>query len=365
MVVPLSVLFLFVIFKNKDRPKATVPLAILALLPVIGYAIYYNIGLPEIDLEKIGSNLIAMFFFRGFLGDMWGETQKAVFESSPFLILALFGFYELWKIKADEKVKVLALSNFVFILLFSSSNGASPGWTYNMRYLLPVLPFLTALSAGYIAKFIPQKHINYLGFSLVLSSAVFYKYTQLSFYHPSYNLMLLIAYFLVLLLFFGGALYSAKKINVLVVVIIIFGIFYSNYVNISDVKEGNLLRGYIINITAEIEKNTPKGAVVILPRARGSETLIINERVIFYYAVRGTVFFNRDFPDGDNITPLKNIIEYFLARRVPTYILVLDTDEEIMRFAKMYEGTQEKRKWIDLAEAELIKLEFSNTAGEE
>jgi len=357
MVVPLSVLFLFVLFKNKGRPKAVAPLAILALLPVIGYAIYYNIGLPEINLERIGSNFIAMFFYRGFLGDEWENTQKALFESSPFLILSFFGFYELRK-RNDEKLKILTLSNFAFIIMFSLSNGPSPGWTYSMRYLLPVLPFLTVLSADYIAKFFNPKQVNYLGFSLILSSIVFYRYTLLSFYHPSYNLTLITGYVLMLLLFASGFFHYSKKsrINTLVSMLLMLSIFYSNYVNISDIKEGNWVRGFTSGIAAEIAENTPEDAVVILPRARGFETLIINERILFYYAIRDSVFFNRDFPDGDDITPLKSIVEHFLNEGKPTYIVVLDTDKGIMNFAERYEDLQSKRKLIELRKAELIKL---------
>jgi len=75
--------------------------------------------------------------------------KSSLLQSSPFLVLSLFGFYFYYKMKKKEKILllVLLLSCTIFTLGYSSWIYWGGGWCTNMRYLSPLLPFLSIFSS--------------------------------------------------------------------------------------------------------------------------------------------------------------------------------------------------------------------------
>ncbi|MFB6295120.1 MAG: hypothetical protein ABEI97_05140, partial [Candidatus Nanohaloarchaea archaeon] len=78
----------------------------------------------------------------------YAAFKSALFQSSPPLVLGLFGMLMAWRRNDEEGFTLLAASAAALItLLYGSWIYFSGGWTTNMRYLTPAIPFLAIFTA--------------------------------------------------------------------------------------------------------------------------------------------------------------------------------------------------------------------------
>jgi len=68
---------------------------------------------------------------------------RGIFITSPFLLLAIWGFYLMWKELKDRRGATTAIALFVAFFLFYNSSSIMwwGGFTIGPRYLIPMLPF--------------------------------------------------------------------------------------------------------------------------------------------------------------------------------------------------------------------------------
>ncbi len=69
---------------------------------------------------------------------------RGIFITSPFLLLAIWGFYLMWKQQKDKRGVVTVIGLFVAFFLFYNSSSVMwwGGYTIGPRYLIPMLPFM-------------------------------------------------------------------------------------------------------------------------------------------------------------------------------------------------------------------------------
>lgn len=68
---------------------------------------------------------------------------RGIFITSPFLLLAIWGFYLMWKELKDRRGATTAIALFIAFFLFYNSSSIMwwGGFTIGPRYLIPMLPF--------------------------------------------------------------------------------------------------------------------------------------------------------------------------------------------------------------------------------
>jgi len=99
------------------------------------------------------------------------SPYRGLFYLSPVLLLALFGFFSLYKKYAPETV--LFLSSFIIVVLFYSTYTVwYGGWCYGPRFILNVVPFLTLPLTQVIEKH-KHKRIFLVIFLVLMGYSVF------------------------------------------------------------------------------------------------------------------------------------------------------------------------------------------------
>ncbi len=363
MVIPITVLFLFFVFQLEKKEKVFVGLSFLSILVVSWVYNYYNFLSPFLGKYTVPflvsntpvagfssnfitsytnsfilafGNFITAYIYRGFTLDPFTFYQKSLLESSPFLILAIPGIYELYKAEklSNNGIKGIIASNVIFVALtIINGGGKNPGWTFSMRYLLPLVPFLVILSSGFITKFVRDKGVLFLSATLMGSTALFYFLPRLPFSDLKYNILLFLSLVLVaLLLLYSGLYYSnlsisKKRIGNILVVILVIAVVSSNFINLNDVKVGNRERAMSSFLTNQIEGKTEVDSTILIPRKFGMETPIIKDRVVFYYALQGHPFFYSDFPNGNSDSAIRGVIDFYLIKKKSMYLILLEIDK--------------------------------------
>ncbi len=69
---------------------------------------------------------------------------RGIFITSPFLLLAIWGFYLMWKQHKEKRSAIVAIGLFVAYFFFYNSSSVMwwGGFTIGPRYLIPMLPFM-------------------------------------------------------------------------------------------------------------------------------------------------------------------------------------------------------------------------------
>ncbi len=104
--------------------------------------------------------------------------KSALFQSSPFLILSIPGFVLFWqKHKQKKLLALILLSMIALTAAYSSWLFYGGGWTTNMRYLTPLIPFLSFFAVFGIFHLAMKKELLRIGsliFVLSLISLLFF-----------------------------------------------------------------------------------------------------------------------------------------------------------------------------------------------
>lgn len=77
----------------------------------------------------------------------YAEYKSSLLQSSPFLVLGFIGMALAWGGGDRESLLLLAGASASLLLLYGSWIFFSGGWTTNMRYLTPLVPFLSLYAA--------------------------------------------------------------------------------------------------------------------------------------------------------------------------------------------------------------------------
>lgn len=331
MIFPLSILFLLVL---RDRKSAPVVLPLAVLLSI---AVAYNAQVfdsfqgktPPItgavmqflsDPGGVMNNLVAMVIYREHVMDPWGrwEIQKSLLESSPFLVLSVLGL-------SVRRPWPLIASNVLFLTMVAGQ--VSPdfgGYAFNMRYLLPVIPFATIMSAAFIARLFDGQATKFLVVLLSISTVAFYagglemgtKVLSLSFS----------ALLMALALFYYRKESGAARI--LLTVLLVTAILHSNLVNITDVRTGNQQRAEQSHFKEALEGLTSEGDTLLLPRFSPYEITNIDGRTTIYYQ-------HLNYPDEER----KEQIDRILGMVPAAYMVIWVEDRDAMEVAEKYNAT--------------------------
>ncbi|MEM5809637.1 MAG: phospholipid carrier-dependent glycosyltransferase [Candidatus Aenigmatarchaeota archaeon] len=119
--------------------------------------------------------------------------KSSIFQSSPFLIFSILGFMSVRKI-LDRKIFLILISSILTLTIFYASwKFYGGGWTTNMRYFSPIIPFLAIFAVFFIFNKINFKKVSKLFFVLMfvtflLLSKIFFdilrEQSYFSNYHP-------------------------------------------------------------------------------------------------------------------------------------------------------------------------------------
>jgi hypothetical protein len=91
---------------------------------------FLSLQLPSLD------NLVRLY-------GLTFSPIRGIFITSPFLLLAIWGYYLMWKELKDKRGAVITIGLFVAFFLFYNSSSVMwwGGFTIGPRYLVPMLPF--------------------------------------------------------------------------------------------------------------------------------------------------------------------------------------------------------------------------------
>lgn len=332
MLFPLSILFFLVLRKGR---KGSVIILLIFILLSISWV--YNIqvfhsfhgksppGTDSIikffsDSGRILDNLVAMFIYREHVIDPWGwwKIQKSLLESSPFLILSIIGL-------TIRRPWPLIISNFFYLVMVV--NQTTPdfgGYEFSMRYLLPIIPFGTILSAAFISKLFNEHTTKFLVILLSLSTVVFYASGLET------DSRVLSLFFSASLMIFSLFYYKKKNeaVRILLTILLLVAMLHSNFVNITDVKTGNQQREYQSHFEKVVEGLTNEGSTLFLPRFFPWETTSIDGRTSIYYQ-------HSNLPDEGRKESLEKILS-----KVPTaYIVLWEEDMDAIDVTKKHNAT--------------------------
>lgn len=153
----LGILFLWAVYRMPNRLAlyrvvvAAIPLLLLlaafnyttfnSVLPV-GYNYSTNwqgehqTGFLSLQLPS-GENLLRLY-------GLTFSPVRGIFLTSPFLLLAIWGFTLMWRERQDQRGATLAIALFTAYFFFYNSSSVMwwGGFTVGPRYLIPMLPFL-------------------------------------------------------------------------------------------------------------------------------------------------------------------------------------------------------------------------------
>ncbi|MDY6765839.1 MAG: glycosyltransferase family 39 protein [Candidatus Nanohaloarchaea archaeon] len=91
----------------------------------------------------------------------WRYAKSALLQTSPFLVLAYFGLLRVWwrddGFPGRTDLRLASVGIFLLIMLYGSWIFFSGGWTTNMRYLTPIVPFLAVYTSYGIEPYLPRR----------------------------------------------------------------------------------------------------------------------------------------------------------------------------------------------------------------
>ena len=107
-----------------------------------------NTGILLFDLQQIdpGRSSDVMTYDEGGLKTFWGLNKTALFQSVPFAVLGLFALEQFWR-GQHVRAHALGLGILAAYALFYGLDQWHGGFSFTMRYFIPILPFLALMSA--------------------------------------------------------------------------------------------------------------------------------------------------------------------------------------------------------------------------
>ncbi len=167
IILPLFLMFLFMIRKNRTEFLRDSILFILILLPFFAYVLYYNkIAFGSIFRTGYTDKFNANFFW-GLYGLLFSPRHGLIFFA-PISILSLWAFPKFFR-----RLRTLSLL-FFFVILFyiflhAKFEPWDSGFQFGPRFLLPILPLLI-IPIGFVFKRMKRYIIilSALGFFLIL-----------------------------------------------------------------------------------------------------------------------------------------------------------------------------------------------------
>jgi hypothetical protein len=195
------------------------------------------------------------------------------------------------------------------------------GYAPSMRYLLPIIPFTTIMSAAFISKATSDKTTGFFVLILPVSSLVFY---ASGFEMGSKTLSLVLSASLMVF----ALLYNNRKNEIarsILVIFLVLAVLQSNFMNITDVKTGNQQRDRQSGLERLLMDSTGEGSAIILPN---TYPITIDERILVYYPHLESSEENRG-----------EVIEEILDKAPNSYILLRENDNEIVELAKRRNAT--------------------------
>lgn len=108
-----------------------------------------NTGILLFDLQQIDPSRSSdvMTYDEGGLKTFWGLNKTALFQSVPFAMLGLFALEQFWRGRRVT-AHALGLGILAAYALFYGLDQWHGGFSFTMRYFIPVLPFLALMSAS-------------------------------------------------------------------------------------------------------------------------------------------------------------------------------------------------------------------------
>ena len=116
--------------------------------------------------------------------------KSSLFQSSPFLVFAIPGIVIVRKFLSKKVYWLILTSILIFTIFYGSWKFYGGGWTTNMRYFCPLLPFLSLFASFFIFRKVKIKKINRYYFLLIisifiiLSKILFQELQEQSYYSP-------------------------------------------------------------------------------------------------------------------------------------------------------------------------------------
>lgn len=116
------------------------------LVPLYNFVCFGHIGnlgyLHNSYFPQMNKNILGFSWPN--LGRLWmllGRPDKGLFFWSPFLLMAVAGYRQLWRLDRQRLVLLLAVPA-AYVVLFSGFFGADGGACLGPRYLVPIIPFV-------------------------------------------------------------------------------------------------------------------------------------------------------------------------------------------------------------------------------
>jgi len=339
MLVPISILLVYVL-KKKLWNGSVFLVFLITILAIFWYNAHTSFSIMGThnrslitSFSTVINNFVRMMFYRGYeidpLGYYW-RVQKSILESSPFLITSFVGLFYL---KRKELI-VPNLAYFIMISLYTPPDYGGPN--INMRYLLPILPFMTLLSAGFITRF----YEDYRSLILLLLISTISSY----FLSPIivsgglvYLKLKILSLCLVIGLFTSSIVHIRMKsrgTHYLLILLFVGSLIFSNFFSVYDLKMGNLIRSHQKLSHETLMGFTSAGDIVIVPNFTPWDRTVIEDRIMFYYPTPFSI-------SGYNKRGmmLQDLIEQsiFLNKRVNLVFWI--GDDEIERVALKFSNT--------------------------
>lgn len=191
-------------------------------LPVNLYNVFLNFNPDNVLLDVEDSDYTFRFF------------KSSILQSSPFLIFSLFGFIALWRTLNRKVFWILISSLLLPVIVYASWKFYGGGWTTNMRYFSPIIPFLAVAFGLFAVRYVNVEKMSRLFFVILagvilLATKLFFSLLQeqsyFSNYHPKAFMndinakAYLISLVIVLLLIYGSKRYKTLAQYGLVIIL--------------------------------------------------------------------------------------------------------------------------------------------------
>ncbi len=303
------------------------------------------------------------FLYEGGL-DFFQHFKKALLQSCPYFVIALYPLFALKTFPKPHRYSIVWLyiipaSYVVFYSYFKWHGGLS----YSMRYLLPILPFLSILCAYAL---VSLKHTVrfYKKTSLVVLAAIlkisiptlliFVNLTNdvLAFYYLTFPLLLASVTFVALCAFYYLPLKTSIKniIGITLFYFIAFGLLWSIWMTFF----------YDYPILAEVRKTRIAQAAEIAPFLEDNALLMHYDQHmnVYYGLLEYDKHIRLAWPKKDEYASFHKLVTFYLDKNIAVYSTLSGEEYNLLKSRNALEGLE----FIPLFNGfvDLYKVEYSN-----
>ncbi len=245
--------------------------------------------------------------------------QKALLESSPHLIAAVPGYLLARERLAAPRWRAVLIAHLLYaaMVVWGKTNSFG-GWTLTARYMLPVVPLLVVLAAGYLARVCQSRWIAFViaasfigsllvalpddpaivwgtqsGTSLVLLSFTLF-FFLISRLHPNSNPFLLS---LVFYLAVGAGVMNS----------------------VFDARLGMAVRAHSGQLSSAVASVIPAGAAVFIPQTLYFDFADYSHHHVYWYPPASDPYQNATH--DASVAEMAAVIDHYLARGTAVYVL--------------------------------------------